>query len=290
MSQAMEQPQKDFDGAQGNRMVAQRAAIRAGVAAAVLFCGVLAVHGLETAMQATFDKPPAPLTKELPSMQRELGLPVRYISTKPDEVLSPEIVDTLGTDKYLVREYVDKTVSAGAPGTILNLNVNYYATGSSTPHVPETCWKGNGRVETSNSRINFDVKGIKRPDGSTIDVRMRMVSFQPLPGQASTNAKGEAIYSNVAYVFQVNGQYVAGPEEVTSHFWKASYKYAYHSKIEITPLESVTAPDGTKAEIVLNCTQDEAKRIISDFVREALPAVEECLPDPSILSQSEPVK
>jgi hypothetical protein len=268
----------------------RRAALRAAVAAAFLTGGILTLRGLEAAMHATFDKPPASLSHELSTMSRSLGQPVRYISTKTDEVLDPETVDTLGTDKYLVRQFEDKTLSQTSPGAILTLNVNYYPMGSSTPHVPEACWKGVGREEAPNSRIVFAVPNVRRRDGSDYNLRMRMISFRPLPGQPTTNSKGEPIYSNVAYVFHVNGDYVASPQEVTSHFWKASFKYAYHAKIEITPLERIQAPDGSMVETVLNCTQDDAKRIVSDFVREALPAVEECLPDPAILTQNEPMK
>src|SRR5205814_10604447 len=85
---------------------------------------------------------------------------------------------------------------------------------------------------------------------------------------------------NVAYVFQVNGDYVSNPQEVTSRFWKAAYKYAYHCKIEVTPMDPADAR-GTR---VLTCTQDESTRIVSDFIRAALAEVEECLPDPAILT------
>jgi hypothetical protein len=88
----------------------------------------------------------------------------------------------------------------------------------------------------------------------------------------------------------VNGEYVAAPQEVTSHFWKPGNKYAYHSKIEITPLERMTLANGTIIETVMNSTQEEAQRIIGEFLKEALPAVEACLPDPAILTQQEPAK
>jgi len=266
---------------------ARWAAIRAGIATALLIGGIVAVRGLEAAMHATFDKPPAALQKELSEMKRELGRPVRYVASRPDQVLDHATEETLGTTKYLVREYTDQSLPVGSRGRLVNLNLNYYDTGSSTPHVPETCWKGAGREEADVSRVMFDVKGIERKNGSKFDVRMRMVSFLPLPNQPIKNDRGEAIYSNVAYVFQVNGDYVSSPTEVMSHFWKASYKYAYHSKIEVTPLETVIAPDGSSVAMVLNCTQEEAKKIVSDFIREALPAVEECLPDPAILTEDD---
>jgi len=81
-------------------------------------------------------------------------------------------------------------------------------------------------------------------------------------------------------VFQVNGEYVSSTDEVVSLFWKASYKYAYHCKIEVTPIH--IGVNGNSE--IYNCTQDEAITIVTDFMQEALPAIEECLPQRSILT------
>src|SRR4051812_43478767 len=81
----------------GDRSILRRAAIRAAVAAAFVTGGILTLRGLEAAMHATFDKPPASLSRELSTMKRTLGQPARYVSTKTDEVLDPETIDTLGT-------------------------------------------------------------------------------------------------------------------------------------------------------------------------------------------------
>ena len=81
------------------------------------------------------------------------------------------------------------------------------------------------------------VKGVRRRDGSLIDLPMKMISFVPVNGQTYAPS-GEPLDSNVAYVFHVNGEYVSNTWEVTSHFWKASYRYAYHCKIEVTPLST----------------------------------------------------
>jgi hypothetical protein len=117
-----------------------------------------------------------------------------------------------------------------------------------------------------------------------------MISFMPDPAELQlqglpTSANDR--YTNVAYVFQVNGDYVANPQEVTSHFWKASNKYAYHAKIEVTPMIQVNALDarGDQAHrtIPMACTPQEAKQIVSDFLQAAVAEVEVCLPDPAIL-------
>jgi hypothetical protein len=261
------------------RRAISRAMVRTVIVAGILVAGSVAVRGLEVALHATFNKPPAEPRRSFTKIATELGRPVRYIATGSDEVLDPETVEALGTEHYLVRRYQDKSIPANAPNSTVNLNVNYYPTGTSTPHVPEVCWAGSGRTEAANSRVTFVVKGIKRRDGSMIDLPMRMISFVPVGGPTANDA-GEPIYSNVAYVFHVNGEYVSGSQEVTSRFWKASYRYAYHAKIEVTPLDA-----SGQGRNVLTCTQAQAQKIVGDFIREALPEVEECLPDPSILTE-----
>lgn len=262
------------------RRALRGAAVRGLFASCLLVAGVATVRGLETMLNAVFDKPRADLRKMFPEIPRELGLPPRYIRDGNDEVLNAETIETLGTNEYLVRRYRDVSLPVDTAGSLVNLNVNYYAMGTSTPHVPEICWAGSGRQECSNSRVSFVVKDVKRADGRLVDLPMRMISFVPVKGQTYTS-NGDPLYSNVAYVFHVNGDYVAGAQEVASRFWKASYRYAYHCKIEITPLES----SGPKSE-VLTCTQAQAQKIIGDFIREALPEIEACLPNPSILTES----
>jgi hypothetical protein len=51
---------------------------------------------------------------------------------------------------------------------------------------------------------------------------------------------------------------------VTSEFWHASSKYAYHTKIEVT--------------VPTICTPAEAQAVISDFIRASVASIEECLP------------
>ncbi|HEY4330813.1 MAG TPA: hypothetical protein VGN88_13815 [Phycisphaerae bacterium] len=264
--------------------ISRRAIVRSIIVATVLATGIASVRGLETALHATFDKPPAPLQKPLPYMHKELGDPVRYVAVGSDEILDSEVVETLGTTDYLVRQYRDETLAQQLPGALVNLNLNYYPTGSSTPHVPEICWAGSGRDEVGGARNIFEVKGVKRHDGSTVDLRMKMISFLPPAGDPTAAPSGEPMYSNVAYVFQVNGDYVAQTQEVMSRFWKASYKFAYHAKIEVTPIDPAD-PSGRKC---LTCTQAQAQKIISDFIRESLASVEECLPDPEILTKGLP--
>jgi hypothetical protein len=271
------------------RASSRRAVRNAAVALGLLLAGSGVVRGLERWMNATFDKPPAPLARPLTEVSRRLGSPVRYVADKPDEVLDPETVEALGTHDYLVREYHDTQAKADAPGEFLNLNVNYYAHGSSSPHVPEVCWAGNGRREAPGSGEIFEIPNVPRKYGPPVTLRAKLVSFLPTkPGTTQAEElppgpDGEPVYTNVAYVFQVNGEYVSNTQEVSSHFWKASNLYAYHCKIEVTPMVQVDTPSGRRVVPAL-CSRAQARRMVSQFMTEALGEVEACLPDPAILT------
>jgi hypothetical protein len=257
--------------------LSRRAVIRSVVVLVLLAAGIFTVHVLEAAMNATFDKPPAPLRIPLSDFRYEIGSPVKYTTDGADEVIGADGLATLGTNDYLLRTFVEK-VKPGDPHAKVRLNLNYYATGSSTPHVPEICWTASGMQEAPNSRRVFEVPEVKHADGRVDTVRMRMISFLPPSGSPARSEAGEPLYANVAYVFHVNGEYVATPQEVMSHFWSAQNKFAYHCKIEVMPMD----PD--RGDVLL-CTQAKAEEIASKFIREALPAVEDCLPDPKILTQ-----
>jgi len=277
---------------EGARKASKRATIHALVVVALFAMGVGGVRGLEVWMNAVFDKPPAELSKPLDELPKTLGSPPRYIAEKPDEIMDHEVVETLGTHNYLVRQYRDMTVKQGDPGEFINLNVNYYANGSSNPHVPEVCWAGAGRVEAPGSGDTFEVPDVKRKYGPPVTLRVRLISFWPQKegslelDKARKNAAGEQVYANVGYIFHVNGDYVSNAREVGSHFWKASNLYAYHCKIEMTPMMR-TDPAGDRVEVMV-CTREEAKRIITQFLQEVIQPIEECLPDPAILTKPSP--
>ncbi len=242
----------------------RKTVMRACVVAGLLVLGFVGSNLLESSLHLTFDKPPMPLKKPLSELSKQLG--GQYTAEGPDEVMDDETVDVLGTKDYLLRTYTDLMKHSGEVGTKLKLNLNYYSTGNANPHVPEICWAGAGMNEAASSRRSFDVANVRRQDGSTINLRMRMISFLPHQEFSSTgqSEKESSRLLNVAYVFEVNGNYVSTPQEVSSVFWVASSPHAYHTKIE------VTVPD--------YCTQDEAIQVVSDFMRVAVPAVEECLP------------
>ncbi len=257
------------EGAGSSPRLTQKAMRRAGIVAGIMIAGYVGMSVLEKSLHLTFEKPPMPLTKPLAEMKRSLG--GRYSAEGPDEVMPEDTVDVLGTKDYLLRTYKDTTKGPGDVGAALKLNLNYYATGVGSPHVPEICWAGAGLTEAPSSKNIFVVKGVHRADGTPIDLKMRMISFLPQKGNSLVQQDQDTTHLlNVAYAFEVNGEYVSTPQEVTSIFWKPTNKHAYHTKIEVT----VASADGNPEY----CTQEEAQKVISDFIRVALPAVEECLP------------
>jgi hypothetical protein len=245
------------------KRLTQSTFLRAMIVAGFLATGVGAMHAVERMYNLTFDKPPMPLSKPLILLEKNIAH--RYVAEGFDASMSEEVVAVLGTKDYLLRRYVDKTKPSNDPTASLNMNLNYYATGDSTPHVPEICWAATGMVEAKDvSKRKFTIPGVRRNNGQVIDLQMVIISFYPHTGERNSK------YKNVAYCFAVNDEYVATPKEVVSKFWRASNKYAYDTKIEIAV--------GDPGQYT---TQEEAQAAVAEFMRVALPEIEKCLPDPN---------
>lgn len=242
--------------------------VATGVAIFMLGLGIAGLTVAQKAFNVVLEKPPAELSKPLAELSRTLGDNNRYVSSGPDRTLDKEIVAVLGTEDYLLRNYQDTQKRDGDLGRDLSLNLNFYATGSATPHVPEVCWAGNGLTMSNNNF--FEIPNVKHKDGSISTLRARLLSFEPKaqPGlvpylpQASSSTQ----LINVAYIFNVNGRYVANTREVSKLFWDPTAKFAYHTKIEVT--------------LPALCTPEEARPIIEEFFRSSLAEIEKCLPDP----------
>jgi hypothetical protein len=171
----------------------------------------------------------------------------------------------------LLREYT-RLDTGGKPTDVVALNVNYYPKGTATPHVPDICWVGNGLEKVYDEAIT--VRDVPHKDGTRSAIPMRLLSFRPprqpnsllpdLPGQ--DRADQERLFT-VAYTLQVNGRYVGNRAQVAKLFWRTDSRYCYHTKIEITYSPNVP------------CARNNARPVIEEFLRAALPQIEECLPD-----------
>jgi len=250
--------------------------IRLLLVAALLGAAAVGLVVIPRALGMTLDKPPMPLPKPLTSLSKRLGTPVRYIAEGPDRLMNADVLEALGTKDYLLRDFRDTKKREGEPGYELSLNLNYYASGNATPHVPEICWAATGMRE--HSKTNFNIDNVRRKDGSLVTLRMRLLTFYPRTSNVSEFFTGtqqatqddEKKLKNVAYIFEVNGDYVSNRREVMSKFWKPGNRFAYHTKIEITVNEL--------------CSVEEARQVVGDFMRASLAEIEECLPDRRLVS------
>jgi len=229
---------------------------------------VVSMTVMEKAWKLTFTKPSTPLPQyTLSVLSRQLGAG-RYVQDGADEILEETVVEVLGTNDYLIRDYRDSHKTSEDPTQTLRLNINYYGSGSSTTHIPENCWAGSGMKEVRRLRSQFEIPDVRRQDGSVVTLRARIVSFRP-----SGEAENLDRLKNVAYVFNVNGEYVATRHEVLSRFWKASNKYAFNTKIEVTV--------GDPGEY---CSQEDAKAAIAEFFRGSISEIESILPSVRVKS------
>jgi hypothetical protein len=246
---------------------AQRS-LRAAVAAALIMAfGTVALYATSYLMGWVLQKTPTPLPNPqgLAALTKRIGF---YRAIGNDRYLEPHMVQALGAKSYLLRDYGDDTKRSDDPGSILAMNLNYYDTGSASPHVPDICWVGSGRVKIRDEQMI--VKGVPHLKGEPTDLPMRLLSFAPQagdPGYAATSAGVDDpnVFLNVAYVFQVDGKYVARREEVLKEFWHLDSPYGYHTKIELTVMQV--------------CRPEQAQKAIEDFMRAGLPEIEKCLPD-----------
>jgi hypothetical protein len=77
-------------------------------------------------------------------------------------------------------------------------------------------------------------------------------------------ATRQSMQRNVAYFFQANGSYTADPIGVRVLLQDLRQRYAYYSKIELMTQ--------------MNDSQKSAD-MMNDFLTQALPEIERCLPD-----------
>jgi len=216
-----------------------------------------------------------------------------------DTILSPEVVEELGTSNYLDRTYVrlkpGKTKAdledPTAVRDIIQLHLAYY-TGmiDAVPHVPERCFVGGGMSVTGGpfvrqlpldqSRILHDYYGdgydylrvpaIFDPQGhdtvrlpvipdSSGNPAIRITSFE------DAGTPGKTTYAG--YMFLANGVFVTHAEAVRLYAFHLRDDYAYYMKIQFT------SPPG------FYDSPDDMAAACADLFNELLPGILLCVPD-----------
>lgn len=258
------------------------------VVVVILLAAALGLNAAVSFMQLHFKKEAVPLARPLGAIPAQLGT---WVQVSQDKALDSEIQDVLGTDQYIFRDYVDERlvpavaerfkdkneeerraelqrIRARLPSAVVSISVTYY-TGmvDTVAHVPDRCVTADGyepkpdENQTVPWAIGRDLPvAAKRQDSSgqpTDQVEVRYINFEDQTGASN-------VTRSIAYFFHTNGDFVASPLEVRQKLAYLLERRAYYAKIE-----TMTTMDNSQ----------ESARVMTDFLTNALPAINNCLPD-----------
>ena len=245
-------------------------------AAGVMLVAAVSLNAATQYMQLHFQKLPVPLAKELDTVPTKLG---PWVQVSKDMPLQSDVEHELGTKQYIYRDYVDERavppsrirdfenksveerrrllayIQREYPRAVIHMGVTYY-TGmvDTVAHIPDRCYIADGYVPRDG--VDIDTWRVF-PQRENPNLQLRFITFedQTLAGRETRN---------VAYFFHANGSYQADPLGVRLQLQNLFQMYGYYSKVE---LMSVTS-DG-----------DQARAAMTDFLSNAMPAIEQCWPD-----------
>ena len=250
--------------------------------------------GLRAAMRSLdvyLRKEPILLRADFGSIPTTLG---RWQKLGEDQRLDSAMVESLGTDKYLTRNYaLDGDASKG----VLSLHLAYY-TGmiDTVPHIPERCWGAGGLVQLGDPKTvglslpilaNSEAggpsnasTGLKYPMASLADPVTQQVEQVALPvGEAAMTvstfqeARSSRVEQLGGYMFIANGRMTPSTFGVRALAFNLTDRVAYYCKVQF----SARYPVGDTPSAVVFKAQAE------DFLTQLLPHLMRRLPDwPSV--------
>ncbi len=251
------------------------------IAAAVLLVAAIGLNGATAALQLHFKKEAVPLRVKLDDLAGVPSTLGKWVQVSHDEPLDPLTLHTLGSDQFVFRDYVDSTrvkpekieefqgkstdarasmvmgIQQHDPHAVMRVAVVYY-TGlvDTVAHIPDHCMVADGYQPSADPEI------IKKELGTYVDgtprkIEMRFINFED---QSPT----QRVSKNVAYFFQVNGEYVNGPLAVRRKLQNLFERRGYYAKVEVSNTVG---------------NQTEAADDMAGLLAELLPRVEQCLPD-----------
>lgn len=209
----------------------------------------------------------------------------RWTQAAPDQRMSREAVEELGTDNYLTRTYVRSERDEDGNPVVVQLHVAYY-TGmiDTVPHVPERCMVGGGMefagdtrlvpVPLDMSRLSPDPDFPKDERGTLWTARssithnrvrlprgvehltLRTTPFRDQAGK-------QTVYAG--YFFIANGTVVASANDVRLFAFKLDAKYAYYLKVQFFSATVSSA--------------EELARLAADILNDLFPEIMHRVPD-----------
>ncbi|HET6247169.1 MAG TPA: hypothetical protein VFE47_05660 [Tepidisphaeraceae bacterium] len=246
--------------------------------------------------QLTFHKRAVPIRVSLKTgVPQTLG---HWVCVSPDTAINPEIQQVLGTSEYIFRDYVDSRkvgadeiellkkaptqnrdiilaeIQSTRPSAVIRCSVTYYTGSADTvAHVPERCMVADGFAVKEYETVEKPAVG-NYPDGTPRDLDFRFLGFED---QTAVGQKVQRVARNVGYVFHCDGEYESSPYRVRQHLENLFERYGYYAKVEMMTAATV-APGFHHGSSETNDKAD-SKAAMVDFLSDALPEIEKCLPD-----------
>ncbi len=251
--------------------------------------------GFRFAVESTnayLEKQPVDLRAQLTTIPLRLG---NWRSEGEGAPLTAEIIEELGTDQYIDRQYVLSDADGG--GLQLMLHITYY-TGliDAVPHVPDRCLVAGGLVPKArpkNLPLNIDdsqwvfssehlnkgrpypvVIHYDRVTGKPVRVRMPIGDFQ-LRTTEFGSEENQRLRVYAGYFFIANGETMPNPLDVRKFAFDLTSRYAYYAKVQFLLAGSS------------DLDQDDFVEIVSGVLPDLLPELMRCLPDWATVESSE---
>ena len=196
---------------------------------------LVAAAGLQmtAAFGIVIKKAPLPLKRALHLLEVTRLGPEYTLHQNQPAPLSPEMIDTLGTEEYIQWNLVDQYENRESPTAVAKLFVTYHTGGlTSVPHRPQECMSAAGMILLGENVVNVTIKDSQdRPHVIPLDIlefEVTQRELQLIPAESG----GSRIF--VVYFFYTNGKYVTSRTQVRAAISKLTDKYAYYSKIELS--------------------------------------------------------
>ncbi len=219
-----------------------------------------------------------------------------FIRLGQDIVEAPETLETLGTENYLTRTYIQKQPGPDGKRHIVQLHTAYY-TGmiDTVPHVPERCLTGGGMdlvggpwtvnipLRTEDWRPSADAVGPLKDKlyttrlsgqyssairGGRVNLPRQLTPSQPLQLRVSEFGGSSGAHLFAGYFFVANGGWVASAEGVRTLAFDLQADYAYYLKVQVGSTEAATADElGVIAGALLDDLLGEIMTCVPDWPR-----------------------
>ena len=196
-----------------------------------------ALQGSVKALKIHLAKRPADLRKTLASLPRELGSFKALEFEDPDtgtmeidRKLPEDSVLALGTEVYLVRDYLDSQSTEELTPMVSVFSTYYTGKPELVPHVPERCQAATGYTQTGSETFEVIVPDVGLPDDKLTVRASTFTGVDPRSGRSRSFA--------IIYFFVANGAYFDDWVRVRLHlnapqayFWD---KYSYYGFFRLT--------------------------------------------------------